>query len=139
MGRGKLVLGAAVVVVAGLLVAWLCMPKHHSQQPRVPKSQMTAAAATFQQQYKDIEKAINSGNVAAQASVVSQTFRDEFAGNNQPMLPQGTTLFIDAKTFRTQDGVLYTVEARASNGEKYTITLLNEDGFWKIVSTEVKK
>lgn len=79
-----------------------------------------------------IERALDSDNRQTQATALATEIRTVYLQSGQSMLPPGTTVTIEAKTFKASDGAAV-VQASSSIGKTFAIRLEWEHGSWLIL------
>ncbi|MDQ3641551.1 MAG: hypothetical protein M3450_08845 [Actinomycetota bacterium] len=85
-----------------------------------------------------LSAAVTSADPAARATALAADVAREPSAAGRSLLPEGSTLAIDASTFQvTRDG-LAAVEASVSGSSpgRWRLILVNESGAWKLLATE---
>jgi len=85
----------------------------------------------------NLQQALEFTNHKTPADELVSTERAAYQKQGKSMLPPGTTVTIDPKTF-VVSGNVAVVRAKTSAGETYTLHLYRENGQWLIVYTEAK-
>jgi hypothetical protein len=81
-----------------------------------------------------LERTLNDPDPKVEATALATKVRSAFLSAGGSVLPTGVTLAIDPTTFKTE-GDNAVVEAKTSDGQRYILRLLRENGDWLIFYT----
>ncbi|MCA1674273.1 MAG: hypothetical protein LC799_19480 [Actinobacteria bacterium] len=85
-----------------------------------------------------LSAAVTSADPAARATALAAEVAREPSAAGKPLLPEGSTLAIDASTFQVNPNGLAAVEASVSGpaAGRWRLILVKESGAWKLLATE---
>jgi hypothetical protein len=81
-----------------------------------------------------LEHALDGASLRKQAAALAPVVRGPYIRHGQPMLPAGTKVTIESKTFKTA-GQAAIVQAETSIGRAFTLRLVRDKQTWLILYT----
>lgn len=84
-----------------------------------------------------LEKGVTAPGVSAEAAIVAAEVRPEFLKAGRSLLPAGSSLRIDAASFRQTNAGTATVTGTVTGpgGGRWLLLLVREDGRWLLIGT----
>jgi hypothetical protein len=135
--RGAAIAVAGILAAAGL-AAWAVAGLSGSSSGRGSAAAGPAKPGAFTSvQEKRLEQGITAPGIAAEAAVVAPQVRAQFVSRGRALLPAGSRLSIDAKSFHATRTDTATADATVSGPDagRWQLLLIRQGGQWLLLDS----